>query len=71
MKLTTDQQWKKAFSEYRALPYIEQRTLRQHAVDMLIGDGAEEVGSSDINHMLFSFWKSHDCSWDKALSDLP
>ena len=70
MKNTTEQQWRKAFDEYKALPYIEQRALRQYAVGALISDGAEEIGSSDVNHMLFSFWKSHECSWDKALSQL-
>lgn len=55
--------WEKAFEEFMALPNEIRRTLRRHASDELVRNGAWEVGSSDINHQLFSAWNRCDHNW--------
>ena len=67
MKNTFEQDWKEAFDSYKNLPEESRMMLRGGAADALIERGAEEVGSSDVNHELFSEWKINDRSWDKVL----
>lgn len=70
MKNTFEQGWKKAFAEYNTLPLEMKQGLRQIAVDKLLENGAEEIGSSDVNHALFGLWNTHNQNWtDVALEN--
>ena len=37
----------------------------------MVADGAEEVGSSDLNHVLFQYWNQYQGDWDSFLKDHP
>jgi len=67
MKNTFEQDWKEAFDAYKALSQGMKLMLRQGATDKLVETGHEEVGSSDINHVLFTEWKINNRSWDQVL----
>jgi len=45
--------------EYKSLPFVERHLMRRAAADSLIENGAEEVGSSDVNHEMVSLYKQH------------
>jgi len=59
--------WKECFSQYNLLGIITQNILRSCAGQRLVNNGFEEVGSSDVNHELFSMWFSADRDWQKAI----
>lgn len=67
--IATTYQWDICFDAFHALAPETRNILRNCAVKHLIADGAEEVGSSDINHELFSMWKISGRNWMQALQD--
>jgi hypothetical protein len=46
-----------------------QRILRSVASEQLVDGGAEEVGSSDVNHQLFYMYSSAGRDWQRAIID--
>jgi hypothetical protein len=52
--------------EYKALPFVERHLMRRAAADSLVENGAEEVGSSDVNHEMVSLYKQYG-SFDMVL----
>lgn len=58
--------WEECFSQFRLLGGIMQNILRNSATNRLVADGFQEVGSSDINHELFSMWSATGGDWQKA-----
>ena len=67
MNIKTD--WEIAFESFRKQPVEIQQVLRRSAADELVYRGASEVGTSDINHELFSFWQSNNRDWTDAFMD--
>jgi hypothetical protein len=43
--------------------------MRSYASMVLVEEGAQEVGSSDINHQLYSMWKQCNENWSEAILD--
>lgn len=66
---TDHYQWDLCFDAFHALEPETRNILRNCAVNHLIADGCEEVGSSDTNHELFSMWKISGRNWMQALQD--
>ena len=58
--------WKQCFSQYRELDSDCQQILRSTAVQQLIDQGFNEVGSSDVSASLFSMWKSGNKNWNES-----
>ena len=56
-------------AEYKALPYIQRQFIRQAASAELVENGAEEVGTSDINHQIVSIYNRAG-SFEQALEDI-
>lgn len=59
--------WTECFELYNILSPDLRQALRKCAIDRLIQSGAEEVGSSDVNHELFSMWMAADGYWHYAI----
>ena len=69
MNNITNDQWDICFEAFHKLEPETRNILRNCAVNHLIADGCEEVGSSDTNHELFSMWKISGRNWMQALQD--
>lgn len=63
---TFEQDWKQCFSQFKELDGMSQQILRRTAVDQLIDQGFNEVGSSDVSASLFSMWKSGNRNWKES-----
>lgn len=50
--------WEAAMDIWYNLPIPERWALRAAAVQHLVDSGFEEVGSSDINHIVYGFVRS-------------
>ena len=59
--------WTECFELYNILSPDLRMVLRKCAAERLINNGAEEVGSSDINHELVSMWTAADGFWHLAI----
>ena len=59
--------WKECFELYQILSIDLQMILRKCAADHLVERGYEEVGSSDVNHELFSMWTNAGEYWHQAI----
>lgn len=59
--------WNECFELYGLLSPDLKMVLRKCAVQRLTNNGADEVGSSDINHELFSMWTAAGCFWHQAI----
>ena len=55
--------WSEAFNQYNELDLVIKQALRSAAARALVAGGCEEVGSSDINHRLYSEWKINNKDW--------
>lgn len=66
MDINTKQRWDDCFNQFKLLEDNTKLQLRRIAAEVLIKDGFEEVGSSDINHSLFSMWQVCSCDWVKV-----
>lgn len=53
-----DLEWKQAMDIWANLSPEQYSALREAAIRHLIDGGAEEVGSSDINHVVYGFVNS-------------
>lgn len=53
-------------ASYRQLDKYMQQIIRRIAAHELIAQGAEEVGSSDTNHMLYQLYTNHG-SWTEVI----
>lgn len=51
-----DMTWEEAMGIWKGMPELEQMILRKAAVDRLRGFG--EIGSSDINHVVYGLINS-------------
>jgi len=59
--------WNECFELYGLLSPDLKMVLRKCAAERLVNNGAEEVGSSDINHELYSMWTAADGYWHQAI----
>ena len=59
--------WESCFNQYNAMSMMTRRILRRCAANRLSSFGAEEIGSSDINHELFAMWRQANQDWQQAL----
>lgn len=50
--------WDAIMAQYNALPFEQRQQLRRAAADKLVADGAEEVGTSDVNHQIYVMIKN-------------
>lgn len=67
MNTTTFQEtWEEAFSQYRLLGPLMKNILRNAAKKSLVGQGFEEVGTSDVNHELFHMWQIANFDWQQV-----
>lgn len=62
-------QWKQCFDSFRAMTNDTRRLFRRLASISLTLGGAEEVGSSDINHELFRLWRMNGKDWIQILAN--
>ena len=59
--------WNECFELYGLLSPDLKMGLRNCAAQRLVSNGADEVGSSDINHELYSMWTAADGYWHQAI----
>ena len=59
--------WTECFELYNILSPDLRMVLRKCATNRLVQSGADEVGSSDINHELFSMWTAANGFWHQAI----
>lgn len=62
-------EWNEAFHSFKLLGKDIQSILRNCAVQHMIERGCEEVGSSDVNHELFSMYRTGRKSWQQVVID--
>lgn len=67
--VATELPWDLFRHSWGELGVITQICLRRAAVNALIARGAEEVGSSDISHELFSRYRRHGGDWNQVVSE--
>ena len=65
--MMNNNKWTECFELFNILAPDLKQILRKCATDRLIQSGAEEVGSSDVNHELFSMWTAADGFWHQAI----
>lgn len=65
---TTITSWDVAFEEFNNLPKDIKLALRHNCADLMEEEGAEEIGSSDINHRLFALYKENNKSWQAVIA---
>jgi len=59
--------WTICFNQYNAMSEMARHILRRCAADRLSSFGAEEIGSSDINHELYAMWSQSNKDWQEAM----
>jgi len=58
--------FEEAMASYKLRSDIGRQILRRIASHRLVRHGAEEVGTSDINHELCSMFNEFDGDWDEV-----
>lgn len=61
--------FEQALESYKLRSDIGRQVLRRIASQRLVNKGFEEVGSSDINHELYSMFLEYDGDWDQLYLD--
>jgi hypothetical protein len=61
-------EWDEAFEAYNKLPKDIKLALRHNCADLMEQEGWDEIGSSDINHKLFSLYKMNNKSWQAVIA---
>lgn len=61
--------WETAFAKFRELAPFTQQCLRRAAAARLVECGADEVGSSDVSHCLFSAFRRCGGDWTAVILD--
>jgi hypothetical protein len=61
--------WTQCFKQFRTLSFETQQCMRSYASMVLVEEGAQEVGSSDINHQLYLMWEQCNENWPEAILD--
>lgn len=61
-------EWDEAFKAFNDLPKDIKLALRRNCADLMEQEGCEEIGSSDINHKLFSLYKMNNKSWQAVIA---
>lgn len=51
--------WSEAMTWWKSQTEIYQKMISRVAANKLIGAGAEEIGSSDLNHSVFSIYQNY------------
>lgn len=65
-----ERSWLLCFKHFDRLSRKAQRQLADRAVSELGFSGADEIGSSDRNQLLFGLWRGFGRDWDHALEAL-
>jgi hypothetical protein len=60
--------WEEAFGAFNKLPHEIKRALRSNCASLMEEEGCNEIGSSDINHKLFSLYKQNNNSWQAVIA---
>ena len=63
MDATTKARWKKAMDWWKNSS--DSILIRKAACDKMIQRGCEEIGSSDVNHEVYSMWQDWERSKDQ------
>jgi hypothetical protein len=58
--------FEEAMNSFKQRSQVAQQILRRIASQRLVNSGAEEVGSSDINHELVSMCNEFGGDWDEV-----
>lgn len=61
--------FEEAMTSFKQRSDIGRRILRGIASQRLVNSGAEEVGSSDINHELCAMYNEYQGDWDQCYLD--
>lgn len=69
MDMNSKNSYEECFSQFRLLGNLTRNILRSSAADEMISNGADEIGSSDINHHLYTKWASYNGDWQKVLNE--
>ncbi len=59
--------WTQCFKQFRTLSFETQQCMRSYAAMVLVEEGAQEVGSSDVNHQLFAMWEQCNENWSEVI----
>lgn len=59
MEETLEVRWAEAMGWWKSQTEIVQKLIRRIASDKLIEEGAEEVGSSDVNHSVYALYQQY------------
>jgi hypothetical protein len=59
--------WMKCFDQFVAFSPETRSLIRHHAAAEMVSFGAEEVGSSDVNHFLFGKWLVAHRDWSRVI----
>jgi hypothetical protein len=65
MDVLTEARWKKAMDWWKTNPHST--LIRKVACDKMIQRGCEEIGSSDVNHEVYSMWQE----WERSKDQYP
>jgi hypothetical protein len=62
--------WEVCFAEFFQLSPIMRNAIRRGISALMIQEGAQEVGSSDLNHLIFAAYRSNGGDWQAVLVEL-
>ena len=48
---------------------LTRRLVRRFASQRLVSGGAQEVGTSDINHEIHAIWREYDGDFEEAITE--
>ena len=65
---TTQVTWEEAFGAYNQLPLGIRMALRHNTASLMEEEGYDEIGSSDVNHRMFSLYKENNNSWQAVVA---
>lgn len=60
--MSHEEKWDEAMNWWKSHSTILQQAIRRTASDKLVEQGAEEVGSSDVNHAVFQMYQEYKSS---------
>ena len=61
--------FEEAMEAYRKQSDVIRRLIRKFASQRLVSGGAQEVGSSDINHEIHAIWREYDGDFEEAATE--
>lgn len=68
MKTDPLNDWDTAFGQFNNLNPELRLALHRNTADLMVEEGAEEIGSSDINHRLYALYRENNKSWQAVIA---